>query len=278
MSKRVFDEKFGADLLNSVPTGPGVYRYLNAERIVIYVGKAKNLRRRLQGYRNATRKKVHRKMVRVVRRASHLSYETVASEADALLLENQLIRDLKPELNVEGAYSFLYPALGLGQNERQMLLCMTTQPEQYASLGLSWYGSFRSRLRTKLAFSALVDLLGLVGHAEKRAALPSHPRLRGSRFIGLRQVPAELADSLPRFFAGEDASMLSYLARLLLSKPRARRDASEVEEKLIALRDFFQTDAAQLRAALIALDQPGTFVSAEERDGLFIRARFQSEV
>ena len=72
MPQLTFDQKFGEGLLARVGTGPGVYRYSDAEGVVIYVGKAKNLRRRLASYRNAGRKKAHRKMRRIVKAASSL--------------------------------------------------------------------------------------------------------------------------------------------------------------------------------------------------------------
>lgn len=276
MSARVFDEKFGVDFLRAVPTAPGVYRYWNAEGEVIYVGKAKNLQRRLRSYRNATRKKVHRKMLRLVKAASRVTFEVVASEKAALILENELIRELAPVFNVDGAYSFLYPAVGVGQSHKQTLLCCTTQPELYEIPALSWYGTFRSRLRARLAFDALVDLLSLIGHREKRTALPPHPVVRGSRLVGLRQIPIDLSESLPWFFAGEDGTFLGELARSLLAKPRARRDASEVQEKLAHLKLFFDTDAVGLRVALRQLDRPGSFIPQQERDAFFIRCRFES--
>ncbi len=271
MSANAFDQKFGEGLLATVGTGPGVYRYTNAEGVVIYVGKAKNLRRRLASYRNAGRKKTHRKMRRVVKAAASLSYEHVATEEEALLLENTLIRELKPALNIDGAFSFLYPAIGVGRTDKHSLLCFTTQPEAYQAHGLTWYGTFRSRPRAKLAFDALVELLSLIGHQEKRTALPAHTSRRGSRFVGLRQLPPELADNLPSFFAGENGAFLGALARSLLSKPRARREASEVQEKLSALKHFFEKDAVRLRDALRTLGRQGTFVSGTERDALFIR-------
>lgn len=276
MSARAFDLKFGEGLLAQVGTGPGVYRYANAEGVVIYVGKAKNLRRRLASYRNAGRKKAQRKMRRIVKAASSLSYEEVATDEAALLLENALIQQLKPPLNVDGAFTFLYPAIGIGRTQKHALLCFTTEPEAYAAHDLSWYGAFRSRVRAKLAFDALVELSSLIGHKEKRTALPAYPALRGSRFVGLRQLPAALADSLPRFFAGEDGAFLGELARALLQKPRARRDASAVQEKLALLKHFFEQDAVRLRDALKKLGRPGTFVPRTERDALFISSRFDA--
>jgi excinuclease ABC subunit C len=96
VSRAAFDDKFGEALVARAPTTAGVYRYLSVEREVLYVGKAKNLRRRLANYRNATRKKVHRKLRTLVREAHSLVYETCDSEAAALLREGELIRELKP--------------------------------------------------------------------------------------------------------------------------------------------------------------------------------------
>lgn len=277
MSARTFDQKFGSDFLAGVSLGPGVYRYLDRDGVVIYVGKAKNLRRRLQGYRNASLKKVHRKMRRIVKAAAGLEVEELPSEEAALLRENELIRELSPLYNVDGAYAFLYPAIGVGSTERHTLLCFTTQPELFATHGLSWFGTFRSRPRAKLAFESLVELLGLIGHLEKRSALPKQELVRGARFVGLRQVPLDLKESLPWFFAGDDSAFLGELARLLLSKPRALREAGEVQEKLVALKSFYEMDAVRLRAALRKLGRPGSFVAGQERDALFIRSQFEDE-
>jgi hypothetical protein len=78
---------------------------------------------------------------------------------------------------------------------------------------------------------------------------------------------------LPWFFAGDDDAFVGVLATLLLQKPRARREASDVEEKLKVLRWFYETDAVPLQAALRKLGRPGSFVSGPERDALFIRSR-----
>src|SRR5690606_28539103 len=98
-----FDEKFGADFVSSAPNSPGVYRFFDRQGVVVYVGKAKNLRRRLANYRNATRKRIHRKMRVLVRDAAELRYEVCPSEQAALLREGELIRELKPHYNVDGA-------------------------------------------------------------------------------------------------------------------------------------------------------------------------------
>ncbi len=277
MSRATFDDKFGAGLVVSAPATPGVYRFLDAQGLVLYVGKAKNLRRRLSSYRNATRKRVHRKMRILVREATALSYETCDSEPDALLRECALIRELKPPYNVDGAFAFLYPSIGVGRCDRTTLLCFTTHPEQFAALGLRWYGCFRSRPRAKLGFQALTDVLEFVAHREKSAQLPDYPRIKGSLLAGFRQVPPELLESLDPFFAGESTALASKISRLLLSKPRALQKAKEVQGNLDAMVHFFEADAARLRSAIRLVGLPGFHVSQEERDALFIRAAAKRE-
>ncbi len=273
MSITPFDKKFGEQLVPSAPTGPGVYRYLDSERRVLYVGKAKNLRRRLSNYRLATRKKAHRKLRILVREAHELVYEVCASEEAALLRESELIRQLRPPYNVDGAYAFLYPSLGLGTWRKTTLLCFSTQPGEFSHLALQWYGCFRSRPRAKLAFSALIDLLSLVGHREKVAHLPPYPKLKGSRLVGLRQLSPELRVSLAGWLAGEHAGLPRELAVRLLAKPRALREAAQVQANLKMLHAFYETDAARLRAVLDDLGLPLQHVSQDDRDALFIRAQ-----
>jgi predicted GIY-YIG superfamily endonuclease len=270
---RAFDRKFGADLLAKLPTSPAVYLFKDDAGEVLYVGKAKNIRRRLRSYRNASRRKAHRKMRRLVREANTLEVQLQPNEETALLVENEFIRTLRPPFNIDGAYTFLYPAIGVGYAGRTTLLCFTTDVDAFAALALTWFGSFRSRVRTKEAFDGLVALLALLGHVEKRSALPEHPRIRGSRVMGLRQLPADFAGALEPLLAGESMDALKRIARLLLDKPRARRDAEQVQSWLMLVSDFYQSDIVALREALSTCGREPGFVRQQERDALFIRAR-----
>lgn len=273
MGVRSFDRKFGREFLRELPATPAVYLFKDGDGRVLYAGKAKDVRRRLQTYRSAGRRKTHRKMRALVRAAASLEVRLQPSEREALLLENELIRTLRPPYNVDGAYSFLYPALGVGAREHQTLLCFTTRPEAYRELPLRWYGCFRSRLRAQAAFDALSELLGLVGHVEPRSRLPRAPRLRGSRLVALRRVPAELREACAAFLAGESRELLPALAHLLVERARARREAALVEERLRLLHDFYTRDVSRLREALRAAGRGPGFVAQDERDPLFIAAR-----
>ena len=84
--------------IQSLPDNPGVYQYFDTEGKILYVGKAKNLKKRVASYFN----KVHdnAKTNVLVRKIHEIRHIVVASEADALLLENNLIKKLQPRYNV----------------------------------------------------------------------------------------------------------------------------------------------------------------------------------
>jgi len=268
-----FDRKFGATFIEEAPTTPGVYLFKDDEGSVLYVGKAKNLRRRLASYRNASRRKAHRKMRTLVREAAALEVRMVVTEAAALTTENELIRTLRPPYNVDGAFFFLYPAIGVVRRPRHTLLCFATDIDAFSELDFRWFGVFRSRSRAKDAFEVLVTLLGLVAHLDKRAAVEDVPSVVGSRTVAFRMLDADIVTGLESFLAGVGPSGLGPLVRALVEKPRARREASEVQTNLRRLSSFHRTDLAKLNAALRVEGRPGTFVSQSERDALFIRVK-----
>jgi len=270
---RRFDRKFGSGFLRELPESPAVYLFKDEAGEVLYAWKAKNVRRRLASYRNAGRRKAHRKMRALVREAHSLEVRLADSEEAALLLENELIRSLRPRYNVDGAYDFLYPAIGTGRHDDQLLLCFSSHPEAFAALGLRWHGTFRPRHRARSAFDALVNLLARLGHLEPRSRQPEAPRLRGSRLVALRRVPPPFLGDIRRFLDGDSDALLERLFVALLERAGARHEAAEVHDALRSLRSFHRRDVLRLRAALRATGRRPGFVPQAERDALFIQAR-----
>ena len=85
-------------LLQRLPEQPGVYQYLNSEGAVIYVGKAKNLKRRVSSYFNKDQASL--KTRQLVAHIADIKYVVVGSEQDAFLLENNLIKQYQPHYNI----------------------------------------------------------------------------------------------------------------------------------------------------------------------------------
>ena len=273
MGLRRFDRKFGVDRIRELPEAPAVYLFKDAADRVLYVGKAKNVRRRLGQYRNASRRKAHRKMRELVRVSHSLEVWVADSEEAALLKENALIRDLRPEYNVDGAYAFLYPAIGIGSTEDQLWLSIASQLDPYAHLDLSWHGCFRPRWRAREAFESLVMLAKHIGHLEPRGRRPSLPAVKGNRFVAFRRIGSEWTGPLRDFFDGESDALLSWLFEALLERRGARLDREEVQAGLDTLKRFFAEDARRLRDARSRVGWEARFVPQHERDALFIRAR-----
>jgi len=85
------------NILPQLPDGPGVYQFLDVQQNIIYVGKAKNLKKRVSSY--FTRNQSAKTNI-MLKRAERLSYLIVDTEADALLLENNLIKEHQPRYNI----------------------------------------------------------------------------------------------------------------------------------------------------------------------------------
>jgi len=91
-------EKF-KPILSVLPDSPGVYQFYNSQNEIIYVGKAKNLKKRVSSYFNKDFYE-NRKLKILVNNIDHIKYIVVQTESDALLLENNLIKKYTPRYNV----------------------------------------------------------------------------------------------------------------------------------------------------------------------------------
>jgi excinuclease ABC subunit C len=102
-------------LVSALPNSPGVYQYFNQEGTIIYVGKAKNLKRRVSSYFN--KKEQSAKVAALVKHIYDLKYIVVETENDALLLENNLIKQYQPHYNILLKDGKTYPWLCITKEE-----------------------------------------------------------------------------------------------------------------------------------------------------------------
>ncbi len=94
MTKEEYIEQYRSE----IPNKPGVYKYYDHRKRILYVGKAKNLKKRINSY--FTGKATDRKTIELVKRIAIIDYHIVPSESEALLLENNLIKNLRPPFNI----------------------------------------------------------------------------------------------------------------------------------------------------------------------------------
>ena len=104
-------QEYLRQIVLSLPDAPGCYQYLDASGIVIYVGKAKNLKRRVSSYFN--KEQISAKTRVLVSKIRDIKYVVVKTEEDALLLENNLIKRYKPRYNVLLKDDKTYPSIAV---------------------------------------------------------------------------------------------------------------------------------------------------------------------
>jgi excinuclease ABC subunit C len=136
-------------IVQNLPEGPGIYQYLNSEGTIIYVGKAKNLKRRVSSYFNREHEPGKTRVL--VSKIADIRYIIVNSEEDALLLENNLIKKYKPRYNVLLKDDKTYPSICV-QNEYFPRVFKT---RKIIRNGSSYYGPY-SHLPSMYA---LLDLI-----------------------------------------------------------------------------------------------------------------------
>lgn len=138
----------------NLPEKPGSYQYYDDEGTIIYVGKAKNLKRRVSSYFN--KEQQSRKTAMLVSKIRNITYTVVNSEEDALLLENSLIKQYKPRYNVLLKDDKTYPYIAVS-NEYLPRIFKTRHRERR---GATYYGPY-SHLPTMYA---LLDLCQRLYH------------------------------------------------------------------------------------------------------------------
>jgi hypothetical protein len=97
-------ERLGRNFFLSLPETPGVYLMLDAAETVLYVGKAKNLKKRLGSYRVANPDRLPRRHLRMLRAVTRIELQQCADETSALARESELLRSLKPRFNRAGTW------------------------------------------------------------------------------------------------------------------------------------------------------------------------------
>lgn len=130
----------------NIPGNPGVYRYYDKEGTLLYVGKAKNLKKRVSSYFQKTDHTARIKLM--VKKIAKIEFTIVNNEADAFLLENTLIKKHQPRYNVNLKDGKTYPYIVV-KNERFPRIFLTRQKRQD---GATYLGPYTSVGKVKTVF------------------------------------------------------------------------------------------------------------------------------
>ena len=141
--------------LKTLPNAPGVYQYFDKDNKIIYVGKAKDLKKRVTSYFTKTQENGKTRVL--VKKIVHIKHIVVNSETDALLLENNLIKKHKPRYNVLLKDDKSYPLICI-KKERFPKVFMT---RNVVKDGSEYFGPYTSVKTVRVLLDLIKDLYPL---------------------------------------------------------------------------------------------------------------------
>ncbi|MEX0720324.1 MAG: GIY-YIG nuclease family protein [Balneolaceae bacterium] len=216
------------------PHQPGVYTMYDKRDQVLYVGKAKNLQSRVTSYRYSKSKKTQRMIAHV----ENIRCEICNSETDAILLENLLIRSLRPPFNHANKRpeTYYYISTARSGNKREFRLSMRVL-DDYPNI----YGCFKGHLKTRKGMGAMLKLLYVLDKPIRSAHyLPSQllNRITPQKFnISLDNQTGVLVD---QFLKGSSDLLVDILEEMILTITFSDRFTENYfDQELEMLRMFF---------------------------------------
>ena len=235
------------DKLSLVPTLPGCYQMKNKDGIIIYVGKAKNLKRRLSSYFNKTQTG---KTLMLVNDIDTFEYIVTSTEIESLILEITLIKKYNPKYNIllkdDKSYPYIefierpYPSLKVVRNVKELILNGTPRPVLGKELNLIndlrlttdtkvfFHAGRISKPKNQLILCKVFDrlikegndvVLAIAGTAEEKTIFEERSRYFSKRLVYLgdrNDVPNLMAQSdafcLPSIWEGLPVTLLEALS------------------------------------------------------------------
>lgn len=233
-------ERLGPDFFQRVPRQPGVYLMSGEHTRLLYIGKANNLRQRLNSYKNAQPDRVSRKVIRLVHQVRAITWEICDGPDAALLRENELLRLHKPTFNVLNTRPEHYSFIGLRVSGDAIHLRLTRQARSVP--GETLYGAFKSLGRVRSGFAALLRLLWATEHQPPSVYSYPMPLVaeRCPDDFCVRMVRSDarrVADLLRRMLAGRDDELIQLFASM----------APQPAEVALSQQRFYELDVEALR-------------------------------
>ncbi|MDE6702669.1 MAG: excinuclease ABC subunit UvrC, partial [Muribaculaceae bacterium] len=233
--------------ISFLPDTPGVYTYYDREGKVVYVGKAKNLKRRVSSYFNRTHDCLRTNLL--VRAIADMSYIVVPTEQDALNLENSMIKEFQPRYNVLLKDDKSYPWIVV-TNELYPRVFMT---RQYIKDGSKYYGPYTNTQIARTVIDLIRQLYPIrtcrlpitkdyISAGKGRLCLQYHIKKCKGCCTGAIS-PEEYAgyiDKIKQILRGDTQELLNYLMEEMgrLAMEMRFEEAQELKEKYTLLEHY----------------------------------------
>jgi predicted GIY-YIG superfamily endonuclease len=238
-------ERLGRDFFRQLPERPGVYLMRDAFDTVLYVGKAKNLRKRLCSYRVANPDRMPRRHLRLLRAVARIELQECADESAALAREAELLRALKPKFNRAGTWPSKARFLVWRCAEAHFELAIEETPSPDAR-HLGPLGSGTVFLR-----AVLVRLVWFAVHPERGITdMPAgwaRGHLENPTFIQRKSGDEEVNNCVEALFAGQIDAFCQWVRAQMKDGLHPFEKAS-VDADLEFMENYFPGEAIITRA------------------------------
>lgn len=264
------------------PHSPGVYRYYDAEGTVIYVGKAKDLNKRVAQY-FVDPSRLTPKTAILVSKIADAQFSVVESEADALLLENNLIKQYKPKYNILLKDSKTYPWICVSNDEFPKVF-LTRRVVKNGSRYFGPYSSVRHAYSLLEFFESLYPLRNCklkitsesILRGKNRPCLNFHiGKCRGCCVGAISQKEYnDNIDEIVRLLKGGGQEMIRHY-KALMEQSAAELDfeqAAIYKDKMQALEKHYSKSIIT-NASSVSVDVFGMVFDGEDAFGNFMRLR-----
>jgi predicted GIY-YIG superfamily endonuclease len=241
-------ERLGSDFFRQLTDRPGVYLMQDAAGLVLYVGKAKNLRKRLGSYRVANPDRLGRRHLRLLSQVARIELQECSDESAALAKEAELLVALKPKFNRAGVWPATPRFLIWRQTEQALELAITETP----TTGWHAFGPFGSGIVYLRA--ALLRLLWFASNPESGStAMPAgwvHGRL--GEIATIKSTPASepgcrrIEPVLTELFAGDHDGFTTWITEQTKALAHAH-DLALRDADLETVIQFMQAKARRTR-------------------------------
>lgn len=281
----VLPERIGKEWFDDIPSTPGIYMFFDKEGELLYVGKSKNLRLRLFSYKRAKPGDVSRKVARLIAKTTRIEIEETESELKALLRENQLIREQRPQFNHANkqpeAYYFAY--LKTDDTGLEYRLAMRTHDDTQQKY---WHGCFKGHNVVRRSMGCMLQLLWMAEHQSVSPhLLPVQltRRLTPMRFSmrwknsGTPNHHEDAGRLLNQWINGESCELLDWLATRIeygSQKRLSRFETLFLENRLECLKAFYDYKLARYRQLRENLPAGRRLIAQYELDDLMVKARY----
>lgn len=239
--------EFLKSLVSVLPDKPGIYQYFDSTGKIIYVGKAKNLKKRVSSYFSKTQQ--NRKTELLVRNIADIRHMVVETEQDALLLENNLIKKYQPRYNIRLKDDKTYPWIVVKNEQFPRVF----QTRTVIRDGSTYFGPYTSILTVRMLLELFRKLFKLrncnlnlseenISQRKYKVCLEYHIGNCTAPCIGLiNQAKYQKGiDQIKEILKGNIAGVIKYLKQLMLQFASEMKfeDAAIVKEKLDLLEKF----------------------------------------